>query len=55
MAAKDFTKAEWAKIRRQLNKDPVHYGLPQRQYGSVVIGSFNIRKLGKLKGARSKG
>ena len=36
-----------------LNKDPVHYGLPQRQYGSVVIGSFNIRKLGALKGPRS--
>lgn len=52
MAAKEFTKAEWAKIRRRLNQDPVHYGLPQREYGSVVIGSFNIRKLGALKGPR---
>ena len=43
-----FTAAEWASIRTQLATDPVSFGLPQRVYGSVVLGSFNIRKLGRL-------
>lgn len=43
-----FSRAEWAAIRKELNSDPVKFGLPTRQYGSVLIGSFNIRKLGKL-------
>ena len=28
---------------------PEWYGLPQREYGSVLIGSFNIRKLGSAR------
>ena len=48
MAAKPFTAAEWTKIRKTLNKDPVKFGLPLRSYGSVLIASFNIRKLGAL-------
>lgn len=48
MTAKEFTKTEWGRIRKELSKNPVRYGLPQRKYGYVVIGSFNIRKLGKL-------
>lgn len=48
MGAKEFTEDEWGAIRKELSASPVRYGLPQRKYGSVVIGSFNIRKLGKL-------
>jgi len=46
MAAKQFTPAEWKQITRTMEEDPVEYGLPGRVYGSVVLGSFNIRKLG---------
>lgn len=48
-----FSQQEWAQIRAELNRDTAAYGLPRRQYGSVLIGSFNIRKLGKL-GARGR-
>ena len=44
--AKQFTLAEWKLIRARLEADPVRFGLPQREYGSVLLGSFNIRKLG---------
>ena len=43
-----FGTAEWNKVRKELAADPASYGLPQRVYGSVVLGSFNIRKLGAL-------
>lgn len=46
MAAKAFTQREWKKIRETLEADPVRYGLPDRVYGSVLVASFNIRKLG---------
>ncbi len=52
--ARGFTKAEWGKIRKELRGNPQRYGLPKRVYGSVVIGSFNIRKLGKIQSAKSK-
>ncbi len=42
-----FSDAEWGKIRNELKRDPLKYGLPERHYGSVLIASFNIRKLGK--------
>jgi len=29
-----------------LDEDPEKFGLPKREYGSVLLGSFNIRKLG---------
>ena len=45
-----FTAAEWRTIRDRLNADPGRYGLPARVYGSAVLASANIRKLG----ARSK-
>lgn len=41
-----FTTEEWQKIRDTLNADPQRYGLPGRVYGSVVLASANIRKLG---------
>ena len=51
---KKFSKREWYYIRRELHDDPVGYGLPERRYGTVVIGSFNIRKLGSLEGPSSE-
>ncbi|MHC4550173.1 MAG: exonuclease/endonuclease/phosphatase family protein [Planctomycetota bacterium] len=50
MAAKPFTPDEWDRIRRRLADDPDRYGLPDRVYGSVVLASFNIRKLGSATG-----
>ena len=32
---------------------PEWYGLPKREYGSVLIGSFNIRKLGSARSRNS--
>ena len=46
MAAKQFTPAEWKQITATLDADRAKYGLPEREYGSVLLGSFNIRKLG---------
>lgn len=43
-----FTAAEWKKIRAKLNADPRRYGLPTRVYGSVVLASANVRKLGAV-------
>ncbi|MDA0269258.1 MAG: endonuclease/exonuclease/phosphatase [Cyanobacteria bacterium] len=43
----ELTAAEWKKINERLAKDPQKYGLPPRVYGSAVLASFNIRKLGK--------
>jgi hypothetical protein len=45
--ATQFTTDEWDQIEELLAKDPDKFGFPKRVYGSVVIGSFNIRKLGK--------
>ena len=42
----EFTPTEWAKIMAALETDGATYGLPRREYGSVLLGSFNIRKLG---------
>ena len=52
MAVREFTEREWKQIRRTLSKDPVGFGLPEHVYGSLVLASFNIRKLGKLRGSR---
>ncbi len=43
-----YTAAEWTRIRKTLADDPISFGLPERVYGSIVLGSFNIRKLGRL-------
>ena len=47
-----FNRAEWAKIEAVLSEQPARFGFPDRVYGSALIGSFNIRKLGNV-GARS--
>ena len=44
--ATQFTPAEWRTISETLDSNRGKYGLPEREYGSVLLGSFNIRKLG---------
>ena len=47
MAGK-FTAAEWATIGAALDADPARYGWPERRDGSLILSSFNIRKLGDV-------
>ena len=49
MASKKFSKPQWDKIIALAKKSPGKFGFPARRGGSVVIGTFNIRKLGELK------
>ena len=51
--ARQFTSADWKVIRARLDEDPRRYGLPPREYGSVLLGSFNIRKLGSSRSRNS--
>ncbi len=44
--AKHFEPGEWERINAALDEDPGRYGFPERAAGSVLLGSFNIRKLG---------
>lgn len=44
--SKEFTPEEWQTIRQALSSDPERYGFPVRDYGSALVGSFNIRELG---------
>lgn len=46
MTTRQFSTTEWDTIMAQLEQSPTRYGFPKRIYGSVLIGSFNIRKLG---------
>ncbi len=46
MASKPYTKDEWKAINAVLDNDPDKYGFPKRIYGTALMGSFNIRKLG---------
>lgn len=46
--AQSFTQAQWQTIEQTLEADPAAFGMPQRRDGSVVIASWNIRKLGAL-------
>lgn len=47
MASK-FTNNQWQKINSLFTQSAEDFGLPIRRDDSVVIGSFNIRKLGKV-------
>ncbi|HEY9644956.1 MAG TPA: hypothetical protein V6C88_01230 [Chroococcidiopsis sp.] len=47
--SQEFTADEWNQIMTLLAANPDRYGLPRREYGSVVLGSFNVRKLGARK------
>ena len=44
-----FTNGEWKKINELFDSSVEKFGLPERRSGSVVIGTFNIRKLGGVK------
>lgn len=46
--ASRFTSAQWQKINMFYNQSADNYGLPQWRDDSIVIGSFNIRKLGAI-------
>jgi len=47
--AKSFTPAEWRKVLSLVRARGEDFGLPERRADSVVLGSFNIRKLGAVK------
>lgn len=44
--AKSFSAAEWDAVFDLLDRDVGFFRFPERRAGSVLIGSFNIRKLG---------
>lgn len=54
MAKNSFTESQWRKVVTTLNGDEAAFGLPERRDKSVVLASFNIRKLGK-KSSKSAG
>ncbi len=47
MAAK-FTRAQWTKIHSLFEAKAGDFGLPAKRRKSIVLGSFNIRKLGAV-------
>ena len=49
-----FTVAEWKRIDEELTANPGKYGFPDRVYGSVLMGSFNVRKLGASDGRNKR-
>lgn len=49
MSKSRFTKNEWTKINNLVGMEAENFGLPQRLEKSVVIGTFNIRELGKIR------
>lgn len=53
MAKNGFTIAEWNKINLLIATSAEKYGLPKRRSKSIVMGTFNLRKLGDIK-KRSK-
>jgi endonuclease/exonuclease/phosphatase family metal-dependent hydrolase len=46
--ASHFTGAEWQKINTLYQQSAEDFDLPKRRNDSVIIGSFNIRKLGGI-------
>ncbi len=50
MATKKFSKADWKKIMKLADSSAEKFGLPESRSKSVTIGTFNIRKLGTVKG-----
>ncbi|MHA2251618.1 MAG: endonuclease/exonuclease/phosphatase [Candidatus Kariarchaeaceae archaeon] len=51
---REFDSDEWGLIMKELKQNPENYGLPQRKFGSVVLASFNIRKLGSVRKRRKE-
>jgi hypothetical protein len=54
MASNRFTKSEWNKIHELMKTSSKDFGLPERHSKSVVIGTFNIRELGKIRNRSSQ-
>lgn len=48
MAKKMFSADDWEKIQSKMDLSGELFGLPEKRDDSVVIGSFNIRKLGPI-------
>jgi len=48
--AQSYSADRWRKINEELAGNPAEYGLPERRDDSIVLASFNIRKLGKVTG-----
>ncbi|MBV1907154.1 MAG: hypothetical protein KUG75_13845 [Pseudomonadales bacterium] len=46
--AQHFTSGEWQKINTLLQSEGERFGLPARRSKSVVMASFNIRKIGNI-------
>ncbi len=44
----EFTTEEWRRVMVTLDADEARYGLPERRPDSVILASFNIRKLGTV-------
>ena len=42
-----FTPLQWKKVFDLLDRDEARFHMPRRRRDSVVLASFNIRKLGK--------
>jgi len=50
-----FTVAEWGKIEKELDNAPGKYGMPEGgREKSLVLGSFNIRKLSSNRGRKKE-
>lgn len=47
--ASHFTTTEWLKISSRFQQHAGEFGLPDKQNDSILIASFNIRKLGAIK------
>ena len=47
--AKSFAPGEWTRVNALLDRRHADFGLPERRADSVVLASFNIRKLGQVK------
>lgn len=43
-----FTKKQWEKVDRHLAANEKRFGLPKKRNDSIVLASFNIRKLGDV-------
>lgn len=50
----EFTTSEWRKIRDLFDAEAERFGLPKRRDESVLLASFNIRKLGGLTDSKNK-
>jgi hypothetical protein len=50
----EFSTDEWSKIRRLFDTESARFGLPERRQESVLLASFNIRKLGSVTDSKKR-